>query len=299
MPKPRHWIFLVFLVGCYGSAFLFIKPALTATAPAPVVLGRLPTGFLLLLPVALFMRLKLPLTRRALTDMAGIAIIGFALPFGLVAWGQQMVPSSMAGIMMSLMPIMTIGLAHLFLPEEPLTRRKSAGFLLALLGTLALIGPSAAAGFGGDPAMLIRELAILGAATSYGVTAVLTKRAAPVHPIMASTVVLFIAALATAPFALPGAVDEINAAPWPAIAAMLMLGVLPTAAATIVLFMLIRETGASFFALGNYMTPFWAAFLGASLGMERIEWNALAGLILVLGGVAIAQGKLNTLGRPS
>jgi drug/metabolite transporter (DMT)-like permease len=295
---PRRWVFLILLVAAYGSAFILIKLALTGVSPATLVFGRLSLGFLMLAPVAFFMRLRIPLHPRALKDMAAQAVLGFVLPFSLIAWGQEEVPSGMAGILMSLMPIMTIAFAHIFIPEEPLTRSKAAGFALAFVGTIVLIGPSALGGFGTTAAdgnsvsKLLHELAVLAGAVCYAATAVVTRRAQPVHPIAGSVMILFIGALIIAPFALPGAIVEIKAASCPALGAVFLLAAFSTAGATIVYLLLIREAGASFFAVTNFLVPVWAAILGASLGMERLQPSAFAGLALVLVGVAMAQSKV-------
>jgi drug/metabolite transporter (DMT)-like permease len=291
-PQPRHWVFLVLLVAAYGSAFILIKLALTGVSPATLVFARLTAGSLMLAPVALFMRLRVPITSRALRDMTVQALLGNVLPFFLIAWGEQVVPSGMAGILMSLMPILTIGFAHLFIPDEPLNRRKAAGFALAFIGTIAIIGPSALGGFGADGTMLLHQLAVLTGAVCYAANAVVTRRSTPVHPLAAGMIILFIGALSIAPFALPQAIAEIQAAPWPALAGIFLLAAFPTAGATIIYLMLIREAGAGFFAVTNYFVPVWAAILGASLGMEKLEPSAFAGLALILFGVAIAQGKL-------
>jgi drug/metabolite transporter (DMT)-like permease len=95
-----------------------------------------------------------------------------------------------------------------------------------------------------------------------------------------------------APFALPGAIVEIKAASCPALGAVFLLAAFSTAGATIVYLLLIREAGASFFAVTNFLVPVWAAILGASLGMERLQPSAFAGLALVLVGVAMAQSKV-------
>jgi drug/metabolite transporter (DMT)-like permease len=67
------------------------------------------------------------------------------------------------------------------------------------------------------------------------------------------------------------------------------MGIFPTAVATIVYFQLIRMAGASFMALTNYLIPGISVLLGMVVLGERPGWNAFAGMILILAGVAIAQ----------
>jgi drug/metabolite transporter (DMT)-like permease len=57
-----------------------------------------------------------------------IAVIGNLLPFSLVTWGQRGIDSGLAGILMAVMPLATLGLAHLFVPGERLTGNRWSGF---------------------------------------------------------------------------------------------------------------------------------------------------------------------------
>ena len=50
----------------------------------------------------------------------------------------------------------------------------------------------------------------------------------------------------------------------------------------------------SFVSLMNYLTPVWATLLGALVMGEVLPATAWPALILVLGGIAIAQARSNT-----
>ena len=105
-----------------------------------------------------------------------LAIFGDCLPFYLISWGQQTVDSSIAGILMAIMPLTTIVLAHFYVPNERLTTNRVIGFLLGFVGILVLFGPAAIAKFETDANILIAMLAILGGAVSYAINTILAKR---------------------------------------------------------------------------------------------------------------------------
>jgi len=293
MPRPtlRHWILLGLLVASLGSSFLLLKITLTRMQPSTATLGRMVIGFLILAPYAFFLRLRLPTSPHVWKEQAFIAALGAALPSNLLAWGQRAVPSGVAGILMSIMPITIIGLAHLLLPDEKLTRNKLGGFMLAFGGTLALIGPSALLSFGGDGRMLVHELAILAAALCYAANAVLLRRITPIHPVLSTALVLLIAALILAPFSGAQAITDLRTAPPAALLALLLGGAVSTAFSTLLFFILVREAGASFFAIAQYLSPIWATLLGVCVGRETLEPSAIVALVLILCGVAIAQRR--------
>ncbi len=286
---PRHWLLLATLVVIFGSAFLLIKIALVALSPPGLVFIRLVTGFLVVFSLALALRLPIPREPRILAQAALLGLVGNAMPFSLIAWGQQYVPSSVAGIFMAVMPITIVVLAHFFLPDEKLTARKAFGFVAAFFGIIVLIGPDAAALWSGESKILWRELAVLGGALCYSINTILTRRGPQAHPIPFTALVLFAGACWQAPFGLPAALVDLANVPVGPLAAAIAVGVFPTGLATIVYFVLIREAGASFFALTNYLVPVWAATLGWTLGGEAMGVNALVALLLILGGIALSQ----------
>jgi drug/metabolite transporter (DMT)-like permease len=74
-------------------------------------------------------------------------------------------------------------------------------------------------------------------------------------------------------------------------AAVLWLGVGPTAVATICYFRLISSAGPTFMSLVNYLSPAVAVFLGVTLLGEAPGATAYAGLVLILGGIAVSQWR--------
>jgi drug/metabolite transporter (DMT)-like permease len=73
-----------------------------------------------------------------------------------------------------------------------------------------------------------------------------------------------------------------------AVATCVWLGIGPTAIATLVYFRLIARAGPTFMSLVNYMSPVVALSLGALILEEALQPSMLAGLVLILGGIALA-----------
>jgi drug/metabolite transporter (DMT)-like permease len=65
------------------------------------------------------------------------------MPFCLISFGQQRVDSSLAGILMGIMPFTTMVLAHFFVRGERLNPTKASGALIGFAGLVLLIGPQA------------------------------------------------------------------------------------------------------------------------------------------------------------
>jgi drug/metabolite transporter (DMT)-like permease len=75
------------------------------------------------------------------------------------------------------------------------------------------------------------------------------------------------------------------------LAAIVWLGIGPTAVATILYFRLISSAGPTFMSLVNYLSPAVAVFLGVTLLGEHPGVSAYTGLVLILAGIALSQWR--------
>ena len=91
---------------------------------------------------------------------------------------------------------------------------------------------------------------------------------------------------------LPSAVPD-----WKVIASVVVLGVLGLAIAYILYFALITGAGASRAILVTYLVPPMALFYGATVLDESLDLTDLAGLALILAGVALGSGTVQGLRR--
>ena len=182
-PGPRSWALLFFLSFVWGGAFMSMAVALEQYGPFTVAAGRIGIGALALLAVVAVTRpgdlaIRDP---KILGFMLLLGVLNFALPFSLLAWGIQRVPSAFAGVAMGSSPIFVLLLAYLFVPDEQIGPRRIAGVILGFAGLLVLIlsGDSAGHGAGGTVAA---RIACVAAALCYSTGAILIRRAPPIPP---------------------------------------------------------------------------------------------------------------------
>ena len=275
----------------WGSSFMFNKLAVASVPPATVVAGRLALGTLTLLVIVYARGVRLPPFGPIWGAYALLGFLGNALPFYLIAWGQQVVDSALAGILMAAMPLATLVLAHFVVKGERMTPRRTAGFALGFLGIVFLMEPAAVAGLGGAAIQILAQLAVLGGALCYSANSVLARLLITTDFLTAATGTLLVATVLMIPVAL--VMDE----PWTlhpsagSVASIVWLGVGPTAIATICYFRLISSAGPTFMSLVNYLSPGVAVFLGVALLGEELGVAAYAGLALILLGIAISQWR--------
>ncbi|TVR98889.1 MAG: DMT family transporter [Rhodospirillales bacterium] len=276
----------------WGSSFLLVKVAVAAIPPASLVAGRLAIAAAVLIGVIIATGRRLRQSRRHWAFAIVMAAVGNAIPFWLIAWGQQAISSGLAGILMAAMPLVTLVLAHGFVEGERLTRARAAGFLIGFSGIVVLIGPDALLELGGHRSDLIAQLAVLGGAVCYAVNAIIARHRPQSGALEAATAVALMASVMMIPAAL--IVDApLTLVPGPAaVASLLILAVVSTAVATVVYFKLVTEAGPSFLSLINYLIPVWAVALGIIILREEPTWSALAALTLVLVGIGLSEMSL-------
>ena len=302
---PAEWGLLMALVALWGSSFLLVRVSLDAFTPVAVTAGRLLIGAGVLVLLLVMTRRRVPGGMRAWVFFAAMAIVGNALPFFLIAWGQRSIPSGLTGILMAVMPLVVLLLAHFLVAGERLTPRRLAGFVLGFVGVIVLTGPEARAAIIGHDASFVAQLAVLGAAVCYGVAAIIARRGPALNAVVTAAAVLSIAGIVVgAALLVTGLQRGEAAAAHSAIAlapalALLALGALSTGLATVVYFSLVARAGPTFLSLINYLIPVWAVVLGAVALGERLPTRAFAALALILAGVVLARWQFRGRRSPA
>jgi drug/metabolite transporter (DMT)-like permease len=219
---------------------------------------------------------------------AVLALMPFALTYGLVYWGEQYIPSGLAAVLFGVLPLYTAVLAAAFLPDAPLRPRLIAGVLIALGGLALAFAESADTGD--------RELALAGAAAlalaplgaSVGNVS-LKLRAAELDAVtlngwgmLGGGVLLLLASAAG---------ESWGDAAWTAeaVGSIAYLALVGSAVPFVVLTVLLRHLSAQAMSFLAMLLPFGALVFGAALYSEPITVRALAGAALVAVGLLTAQ----------
>ncbi len=290
-PTTANWASIFALGLIWGGTFMTVSIALEGYGPITVACARTTLGALALLALMITLRRPLP-SRQALPHLLAIGLLNTALPFSLLSWGQQYVPSAFAGISMAALPLFVLPLAHLF-ANERMTARRSIGVVIGFIGALVLIGPGVLRiGSGMEP---LGQLACIGATISYAISSILTRRCPPIDSVTLAAFALVVGAGLLIP-----AMLMIEGVPtWAGNrsgVAILFLGFVPTAFAALLRVTVIRSAGAVFMTLVNYQVPLWSVLFGVWILAENLPGRFFAALALILCGLAVSQwGALRRL----
>ncbi|SFS70656.1 EamA-like transporter family protein [Sulfitobacter marinus] len=291
------WLMIALLAFIWGGTFMVTEIALTGMTPFWIAASRV--SFAALVMTAIwslrgFQLFTAPPTKTDLTALLFIGATSSAVPFSLLAWGQQYVTSGFAGVSMAAVALIILPLAHFFVPGERMTQRKTLGFAIGFIGVTILIGSQAFESTGAALETAGR-FACIGAASCYALSSLVMRRLPQVDAIGLATILLIIASVIIIPTAF--LVEGVPPLPSAEILAVLaFLGLIPTAAANFLRVLVVRSAGPVFMSLVNYQVPVWSVCLGALILSEPLPASLIWSLALILAGVALSQyGALRRL----
>ena len=284
----RYWPMLLLLAALWGASYLFIKVAVEDIAPAPMMAVRTLLAAAVLFGY-LFWRMG---WGRAVTDVraawrhcAVLGVLNAAVPFWLIAWGEQHIDSGLASIFNASAPLFTALFAIAYDHSQRATGLRLGGILVGFAGVVLLAGFELS---GGERA-LAGGLAIVAASACYAIGGLYAGRRFGGLP---APLVGFGTLVWATLFALPFGIADASMLGWEALLSVLYLGVVATGVAYLLYFGLIAGAGASKAVLVTYLVPSLALVYGAVFLDETVTAISLAGLALVLIGVALGTGTV-------
>jgi drug/metabolite transporter (DMT)-like permease len=269
---------------------MFIKVAVREFDPAAMIMFRLVIAALLLLGFFVAQRG----VRRAAADLRALGWQGFALgvangaiPFTLIAWGEKHIDSGVAAIANATVPIFVVLLALRWQPSEAVRGTRLGGILLGLVGVGVLAGVHPSGGWWG----VAGTLAVVVASLSYAVGGLWGQRlVSQANGFALATAAMLGATVFEIPFGLAQLPSRVPG--WKETGSVVALAVLGTAIAQILLFRVLRSDGATRLSLVTYLLPVTALFYGAVFLGESVSVEEVAGMALILGGVALGSGAV-------
>jgi drug/metabolite transporter (DMT)-like permease len=277
----RGWLLFSAMSVIWGIPYLLIKVAVAELAPATLVLARVSVAALVLLPITVRRRELVPVLRRWRPLFAYTAV-ELCIPWYFLAFAEQTLSSSLTGLLLATVPLVSAILV-LSTGQERLGARRVVGLIVGFAGVAALVGLDfhgnllavgavgvVAVGYALGPFILARHLSDL---PDLGVVAA---------SLLVSAVVYLPFGVAQAPGAVPSA---------PVVAAVVTLGVVCTALAFVLFFRLIAEVGPARATVITYVNPAVALVLGVLVLDESFTVVTAIGFALILVGSVLGTGR--------
>jgi drug/metabolite transporter (DMT)-like permease len=250
-------------------------------------LARLALGAAVLFAIVLARREKIPRPGRVWAHIAVAALFANAVPYLLFALAEQTVNSSTAGIINATTPLWTVVLALAVRHQKTVTSWQVAGLIIGFIGAVLIFTPWSSAG----GLTSAGALECLAASVSYAVSYVYMDKFLArqgIGPVVLSACQLGAASvmLAIAPAVTGVRTPHVTAV---SVAAIAVLGIIGTGFAYVLNYQIITSEGATVASTVTYLLPVVAIVLGVLVLGETITAAVLAGIALVLAGVALTR----------
>ena len=267
----------------WGIPYLFIRIAVSDLSPAVLVFARTGIAALILLPIVVA-RGELRGLLRSWMALIVFAAVEIGVPWLMLANAEQRITSSLAGLLISAVPLVGVVIATSLGNREHLRVASIAGLLLGVAGVAAIVG------FDLRVADWLALVEVGVVVVGYAVGPVIISRYLSGLPSMGVTAVSLAAcAVVYAPVA---------AVQWPrsvppadTIVSVAVLAVVCTALAFVLFFALIAETGPVRATVITYINPAVAAVLGVLVLHESFTFGMAAGFVLVIAGSVLATRR--------
>ena len=272
---------------CWGSTYTAIRVAGRHLPPPVVSATRAIVTTVLIVAIALAQGKSLRVPKGELPKLVLVGLLFMSANNMLLTWGETMVTSGFASLVISTLPIM-VALMEWRLPGgEPLNRRGWAGTVLGTVGIVVLVWPSLHEGAEQGRRTGLGIVICLLAALAFGIGSVLSRR----FKFKADTFVatgwqLGAASVFNAVFA--ALTGSFHRAVWTrqGAEAILWLSVFGSLIGLVAFTYLLQNVAVSKVATYAFVNPVIAVLLVAVLLGERLQPTEMAGMAVIVCAVA-------------
>ena len=284
------YILLILIGLIWGSQYVFNAIALEDFTAFGLTSWRMFIGFVTLSVLIVMIPSQreqtLTLTKKLITLFLIIGAVEAAIPFWLIGFGQQRVSSTIAAIIMGMIPMLTLLLELAFKKGYRTSVYEIIGMTLAFVGLIVLVDPSAD-DFAGS---FMGYFAIFMAAACFALALILMEKIP--REISSVHATRFILGVYAVPMLLIWYVtDTDQPAEMKSILAVLLIGIFSSGIVYILYLNLIRLSGPTFTSLSNYIVPLVGTFMGVWFLSEPFTTNIGFALLFIILGLFIANIK--------
>ncbi len=284
------YILLLFIGLIWGSQYVLNAIALDDFSAFGLTAWRMFIGFLtltlLILVIPSQREQHLVLNKKRVALFVLIGAVEAAIPFWLIGFGQQHVSSSVAAIIMGMIPMLTLLLELFFKKGYKTSVYEVIGMTLAFVGLIVLVNPSSD-DFSGS---LMGYVAIFLAASCFAWALILMEKIPrDISPLHATRFILGV-------YAVPMIVLWFMTYSTPptemkSILSVLLIGVFSSGIVYLLYLSLIRLSGPTFTSLSNYIVPLVGTFMGVWFLSEPFTANIAFALLFIILGLLVANIK--------
>ncbi len=287
--RVKVWIGFVIVSWVWGSTWLAIKIGLGSVPP---ILGagiRFMIAGAILFAIVRLRKLAIPVSAELRRLYVVLILLSYAIPYGVVYWCQQFIPSGLSSILFGAYPLWVALLSHIILANERLDGYKVTGIVLGFAGIIVIFSRDI---HWADSNSFVGMLGILSTTLMQAFALVMIKKhGQPVSPFALNFVGMSVAGVLL--FSAGLMFESLSSVVWDAaaIGSILYLSVVGSVIAFVTYHWLLKRVEAVYLSLVSFINPILAVILGAVVLKETLAAGVFLGAALVLCGILIANGR--------
>ena len=288
--KNKDWILVILLGLCWGSSFFFVEMLLKHLSPFMIVYLRVSIASVFLIVFIIIRGTKFKLSLKNLFNLFIMSLLNNIFPFLLITFGQQTTTGGLASILNANTSFIGILLASLFLPLERLNFYRLIGVSIGVLGVIIAIGYQNIIQLNHND---LGKYLILIATISYGFAGVWGKlKLQNFTPIIAATGMLTMSTIILTPYAFTMHLEEIYSLNFFILKYAFVFAIICSVFAYFLYFKILESAGAGNLLICTIIIPPSSIFLNAFILDQIITFNECLGLIIIILGLIILDGRL-------
>lgn len=289
-----HWYFIMFknyltllAIGLiWGSQFIFQENALEAFNPVWIGTLRAIFGAITLFIICWIMRISGDSKQWRL--YAVIGLLEATIPFILIPFAQKELSSSVTAILMGTLPFYALLLAPMFIKNARISKGNLLSVIVGFSGLVVLFYPDLMST--SSKLSFISVIAVLFSAVCFAVALLLLNRVKEEHPLIVARNVLFMASIQLIIISLTTTMTLTQKPPsWSAFAAVIYLGVMCAGVVYYLYMMSIKNAGAVFTSMTNYLVPAVGVLISALIANDTIQTTSWLALGIILSALLMNQ----------
>ncbi len=287
--NPNYKIASNYILICliWGSTWFAIRLGLDSLTPLISAGLRFSIAALVIYGVMRIRSISIQRDKISMRLYYFMGIFSFILPFGLVYWGEQFIPSGLAAVLFAVYPFFVALFTRIFIPEEKIGIIKIFGMILGFTGIVIIFSQNLLT-IGMN--YFLGMLAVLVSGLMQSTIAVSIKKYG--QHLHALTMNLIPMAIAGIGMLLLGILLEDTTKlkfDVKAVSSVLYLGIIGSVVTFTAYYWLLKKINIILLSLTAFITPIIALFIGWIFLDEKLMSNQILGSFFVLTGLLIAN----------
>lgn len=286
----KNWILVILLGIVWGSSFLFVEILLNFMHPFVIVYLRVGIASIILVFYLLYIKIDFKFSKALILNLFIMGLLNNIFPFLLITIGQQFITGGLASIINANTSFMTILIASLFFQDEKLTISRLIGVTIGIIGVVIAIGyENLFYKFSNN----IGAFLILISSISYALAATFAKiKLKHIDPKISATGMLTTSTIILTPFIFFYYGNEIQNLNFISIQYSILFAIICSVFAYLLYFKILSTTGVGNLLLCTIIIPPSSIILNAIFISEMIKFYELIGLIIIILGLLILDGRI-------